>query len=35
MPTILSVVAWMWIFDPTYSVINWTIVHTGLIDTGF
>ncbi|HME93916.1 MAG TPA: sugar ABC transporter permease [Methylomirabilota bacterium] len=34
-PTILSVVAWMWIFDPTYSVINWTLVHTGLIDTGF
>jgi multiple sugar transport system permease protein len=34
-PTILSVVAWMWIFDPTYSVINWTLVHTGLIATGF
>jgi multiple sugar transport system permease protein len=34
-PTILSVVAWMWIFDPTYSVINWTLVHTGLIGTGF
>jgi len=34
-PTILSVVAWMWIFDPTYSVINWTLAHTGLIDTGF
>jgi multiple sugar transport system permease protein len=34
-PTILSVVAWMWIFDPTYSVINWTLVHSGLIDSGF
>jgi len=34
-PTILSVVAWMWIFDPTYSVINWTLVHSGVIDSGF
>src|SRR5262245_8138093 len=31
-PTILSTVAWMWIFDPTYSVINWTLVHSGVID---
>src|SRR6267378_1338124 len=34
-PTILSVVAWMWIFDPTFSVINWVLVHTGMIGSGF
>jgi len=34
-PTILSTIAWMWIFDPTFSVINWTLVHTGAIRTGF
>jgi len=34
-PTILSTVAWMWILDPTFSVVNWTLVNTGLIRTGF
>jgi multiple sugar transport system permease protein len=34
-PTILSTVAWMWIFDPTFSVINWVLVHTGAISSGF
>ncbi len=34
-PTILSVVAWMWIFDPTFSLINWVLVHTGVVGTGF
>jgi multiple sugar transport system permease protein len=34
-PTILSTVAWMWIFDPTFSVINWTLVHSGAISKGF
>jgi multiple sugar transport system permease protein len=34
-PTILSTVAWMWIFDPTFSVINWVLVHTGAITSGF
>jgi multiple sugar transport system permease protein len=34
-PTILSTIAWMWIFDPTFSVINWTLVHTGAVRTGF
>ena len=33
-PTILSTIAWMWIFDPTFSVINWTLVHTGAITHG-
>ena len=26
-PTALSTIAWMWIFDPTFSVINWLLVH--------
>ena len=34
-PTILSTIAWMWIFDPTFSVINWTLVHSGAISQGF
>ena len=34
-PTILSTVAWMWIFDPTFSVINWLLVHGGVITSGF
>src|SRR4029450_2645737 len=24
-PTALSTVAWMWILDPTFSVVNWTL----------
>jgi multiple sugar transport system permease protein len=34
-PTILSTVAWMWILDPTFSVVNWSLVHAGIINTGF
>jgi multiple sugar transport system permease protein len=34
-PTVLSTVAWMWILDPTFSVINWTLVHGGLIKETF
>ena len=34
-PTVLSTVAWMWIFDPTFSVINWTLVNTGLVKQNF
>src|SRR5919201_7082641 len=30
-PTVLSTVAWMWILDPTFSVINWTLRNTGLV----
>jgi multiple sugar transport system permease protein len=33
-PTALSTIAWMWIFDPSFSVINWFLVHTGLMSTG-
>ena len=34
-PTALSTIAWMWIFDPTFSVINWLLIHGGAIQTGF
>ena len=34
-PTVLSTVAWMWILDPTFSVINWTLLHTGLVRESF
>jgi multiple sugar transport system permease protein len=34
-PTVLSVIAWMWIFDPTFSVLNWVLVHTGVVSSGF
>jgi multiple sugar transport system permease protein len=34
-PTILSTVAWMWILDPTFSVVNWLLVHGGVVASGF
>ena len=34
-PTALSTVAWMWILDPTFSVVNWVLVHAGVIGSGF
>ena len=30
-PTVLSTFAWKWMFDPTFSVINWTLFKVGLI----
>ena len=30
-PTVLSAFAWRWMFDPTFSVMNWTLYHMGLI----
>ena len=33
-PTVLSTVAWMWILDPTFSVVNWLLVHAGFITRG-
>jgi multiple sugar transport system permease protein len=32
-PTVLSTIAWQWIFDPAFSVINWALVATGLTDS--
>src|SRR5499426_3834356 len=34
-PTALSTVAWMWILDPTFSVVNWVLVHAGIVGSGF
>jgi len=33
-PTVLSTIAWMWILDPTFSVVNWLLLHAGLITQG-
>src|SRR5919201_265575 len=33
-PTALSAIAWLWLFDATFSVFNWAIVRSGLADRG-
>src|SRR3954469_9731348 len=30
-PTVLSTFAWKWMFDPTFSVINWVLFQLGVI----
>src|SRR6202012_3965125 len=30
-PTVLSTFAWKWIFDPTFSVLNWMLFHIASI----
>src|SRR3954453_7003219 len=30
-PTVLSTFGWKWMFDPTFSVLNWLLYHLGLI----
>jgi multiple sugar transport system permease protein len=32
-PTVLSTFAWRWMFDPTFSVLNWLLYRTGFIVT--
>ena len=32
-PTVLSTFAWKWMFDPTFSVLNWMLYQLGLITT--
>jgi multiple sugar transport system permease protein len=32
-PTVLSTFAWKWMFDPTFSVINWSLFRLGIIHT--
>src|SRR6202022_1306897 len=32
-PTVLSTFAWKWMFDPTFSVIHWTLYKLSLINT--
>ncbi|HEX7075743.1 MAG TPA: sugar ABC transporter permease [Hyphomicrobiaceae bacterium] len=31
-PTVLSTFAWKWMFDPTFSVLNWLMYHLSIID---
>jgi len=33
-PTVLSTLAWRWMFDPTFSVINWVLTRSGLAAHG-
>jgi multiple sugar transport system permease protein len=33
-PVSLATLAWVWMFDSLYSVINWTLMAAGLIDAG-
>jgi multiple sugar transport system permease protein len=33
-PTVLSTLAWRWMFDPTFSVINWVLTHSGFATHG-
>lgn len=30
-PTVLSTLAWKWMFDPTFSVVNWAAVHLHVV----
>jgi len=30
-PTVLSTLAWKWMFDPTFSIVNWMLYHLGFI----
>jgi multiple sugar transport system permease protein len=32
-PTVLSTFAWRWMFDPTFSVLNWLLYHLDIIET--
>src|SRR4030095_9144186 len=32
-PTVLSTFAWRWMFDPTFSVLNWLLYRSGFIVT--
>lgn len=33
-PTALTTLGWWWMYEPMYSVFNWTLIHLGLIDRG-
>lgn len=32
-PDTMSTLGWLWMFDPTFSVLNWVLTHAGLIQT--
>ena len=33
-PTVLSTMAWLWLFDATYSPFNWILIHLGVLTQG-
>ncbi len=33
-PTVLGTMAWLWMFTPNFSVLNWILVHSGLMREG-
>jgi len=33
-PTVLSTLAWLWMFDATFSVFNWVLLKLGLVQRG-
>ena len=33
-PTVLGAMAWLWMFNPNFSVINWALEHSGLMAQG-
>lgn len=33
-PTVLSTMAWLWLFDASYSVFNWILIHLGVLNQG-
>ena len=33
-PTVLSTIAWMWILDPTFSVLSWFLIYFGMPPPG-
>ncbi len=33
-PTVLSTLAWLWMFDATYSVFNWILIRVGVLQQG-
>jgi multiple sugar transport system permease protein len=33
-PAALGTLAWLWIFAPSFSVLNWILIHLGLIKSG-
>jgi len=34
-PAVLGTLAWMWIFAPNFSVLNWILINLGVTSTGF
>jgi multiple sugar transport system permease protein len=33
-PTVLSGMAWQWMFTPNFSVVNWILIHSGIVKVG-